>query len=105
MSRKLHLPCPANASKRRSIPKSALPSDSVHLREAMVHGTGRLLASGRADDLRRNAGYRGIMGHRLENDRSGGDSGTMADFDIAEDLGTGSDQDAMADLGMPVAAL
>src|SRR5262245_61957150 len=73
--------------------------------EQLVHGAGGLGATGLADDLGRNTGDRGVVWHRLEHDRSGGDAGAVTDFDIAEDFGARSDQYAAADLGMTVARL
>src|SRR5262245_13392170 len=73
--------------------------------EQLVHGAGGLGATGLADDLGRNTGDRGVVWHRLEHDRSGGDAGAVTDFDIAEEFGARSDQYAAADLGMTVARL
>src|SRR4029453_19074584 len=73
--------------------------------EQLVHGGGGLGATGLADDLSRNTGDRGVVWHRLEHDRSGGDAGAVTDFDIAEDLGARPDQYPPADLGMTVPRL
>lgn len=71
----------------------------------MIHGAGGLGAAGRSDDLRGDARHRRIVGHGLEHDGACSDSRAMAHLDIAEDLGSGPDQHAMADLGMAVAPL
>ena len=62
-------------------------------------------AAGAADDLGGNARHRGVGGDGMEHHRAGGDPRAMADLDIAEDLGAGADEHAVADLGMTVAAL
>src|SRR5262249_11656229 len=71
----------------------------------VIHRARRLWAAGLADDLGRNAGNRGVVRHRLEDDRSGGDARAVADFDIAESFGAGPDQHAVADLWMAITRL
>src|SRR5947207_953509 len=45
------------------------------------------------------------MRHRLEHDRARGNARAVADLDVAEDLGAGADEDAIADFRMPVSRL
>src|SRR5688572_7880234 len=73
--------------------------------ELVIHDPGRFLAAGIADDLGRDAGDGAIGRHVMQHHRARRDPGAMADLDIAEDLGAGADEDAMADLRMPVAGL
>src|SRR5262249_39614750 len=86
-------------------PLAPLRSAVVVIMKQVIHRARRLWTSGLADDLSRNTGDRGVVRHRLENDRSGCDARTVADFDIAEDFGAGADQYAMADFRMAIARL
>src|SRR5690606_5163092 len=63
-----------------------------------------LVAAGFADHPGRHARHGLVVRYGRENHRAGGDLRAVADFDIAEDLGAGADQHAVANLGMPVAA-
>src|SRR5262249_17804138 len=78
---------------------------AVVVMKQVVHRARRLWAAGLADDLGRNTGDRGVVRHRLENDRSGGDPRAVADFDIAEDFRAGADQYAVTDFWMAIARL
>src|SRR5437879_5265590 len=73
--------------------------------EHVVHGAGRLLARGIADDLGRNAGDGDVVRHGLEHHRACRDARAMADLDIADDLCARPDQHAVGDLGMAVAVV
>src|SRR5262249_56095770 len=61
--------------------------------------------AGLADGPCRNAGDRGVGRYGFEHHRSGSDARTVTDFDVAEDLGAGADQDAAADFRMAITGL
>src|SRR6516225_11455687 len=76
-----------------------------HRIEHLVHGARWLGAAGLAHDLRRHASNRHIVRYRLHHHGTRGDARTMANLDIAEDLCTRADHDAMADFGMAILVL
>lgn len=71
--------------------------------DAMVHGGGGIFSGGAAN-AGGDAGDGDVRGDILEDDTAGADLASLADGDIAEDFGTGTDEDAGADLGMAIAA-
>src|SRR6266567_2475079 len=73
--------------------------------EDLVHETGRLRATGFADDLCGHAGDGLLRRHRLEHHRAGGNAGAAADLDVAEDFRPGTDHHPAADFRMAVAVL
>src|SRR5579863_2121044 len=85
--------------------KLAAGDSAAKVIEHLVHGTRGLSATRLADHPCRYAGDRHIVGHRFEHHRAGGYTGAVADFDIAEDLRSRSDHDAIVDFGMAVAVL
>src|SRR5271166_997223 len=75
------------------------------LSQNLVHVARGLRAAGLADDARGHAGHRLVMRHGCEHDRSRRHPRAVTDFDVAQNFRPRADQDAMADLGMPVAGL
>src|SRR5678815_4820752 len=73
--------------------------------EHLVHGARRFGTAGFADDFRRHARDGDVVRHGLDHDGARRDARAMADLDIAEDLGAGADQHAVADLRMAVLVL
>src|SRR5207248_8232245 len=80
-------------------------ASAVVVLEQMIHGTRRLETAGLADDPCRNAGHRGVVRYGFEHHGSGSDARTVTDFDVAEDLGAGADQDAAADFRVAITGL
>src|SRR6202167_6505803 len=73
--------------------------------EDLVHVASRLGAARLADDACGNAGDRLVVRDRVKDHRARRHPRAIANLDIAEDLRPRSDQDAMADLRMPVTSL
>src|ERR1044071_512123 len=73
------------------------------VREHLVHAAGGFRAQRIADDLRRHPGDGDIVRNRFQHHRAGRHAGTTTDLDVAQDLGAGADQHALANLGMAIA--
>src|SRR5690606_36269731 len=73
--------------------------------QQLIHETGRLRAAGIADDPGWNAGDGLLRWDRLQHHRPGSDARAGTDLDIAENFRAGADQDAIADLRMPIGPL
>src|SRR5260370_38470574 len=71
----------------------------------LIHGAGWFGATGLADDLGGNPCHGDVVRPGLPHHGAGGDAGTMADLDIAENFRAGPDQYAVADLGMAILVL
>ena len=71
----------------------------------MIHIPRRLRAFAVTDHLGRYARNRGTRRDIFQDHAARADLGAFANFDIAEDLGTGADQHALAYLGVTITRL
>src|SRR4051794_17731722 len=82
-----------------SNPAAALTDE----RESGVHGQGRLLDGTASDDARRDAGNGRVRRDVAQHDTAGAYLGPLADLDVAQDLGAGTDEHTAPDLRVAVA--
>src|SRR5512143_3694683 len=92
-------PCPI---RRPDASVSSVEHDAV---KHLVHGARGLRATSFTDHLGRHASDCDIVRYRLDDNRAGGDACAMANLDIGEDLGAGTDHHATADFRMAVLVL
>ena len=69
----------------------------------LVHGPCRFGAARFSNLPGRHPGHRLFRRHRMQHDRARGDARAMANLDIAQDLGAGADQHAVANLRVAIA--
>src|SRR5947208_1312444 len=101
-SKPLYGLAPGTGSRKQAAPSDAHAVEQHLVLDDLVHGTRGLGAAGFADHAGRDAGHGGVARHGFQHHGTGRHAGALADLDVAEDLGAGADQHALAHLGMAV---